>query len=90
MRHESNTTCACKPDSCTSQPNTACKPELYAGHEKVGILFVRRHEDVACPHLRSYSYGDFCVSIERIEEYLQKGAEALCTGRYFATAGTGG
>ncbi len=90
MRQDANTTCACKRGNCPSQPDIVCKPELYAGHEKVGILFVRHHENVECPHLRSYSYGDFCVSIERIEEYLQRGAEALCTGRNFAAAATNG
>jgi hypothetical protein len=90
MRHEANTTCTCKRGNCPSQTDAVCKPELYAGHEKAGVLFVTHREDLHCPHLRSYSYGDFCVSIERIEEYLQRGAEALRTGRhYVATAANG-
>lgn len=86
MRHETNTTCSWRRGNYPGQPVSACTPELYVGHEKSGILFVRHCEDVDCPHLRSYSYGDFCVSIERIEEYLRRDADALRTDKFVLAA----
>jgi hypothetical protein len=79
MRHEIQTKGASSSIGCPSQCGTACTPELYAGRDKTGILFVRRHEDIECPHRRSRSYGEFCVSLERIEAYLRQGMGRLCT-----------
>lgn len=83
MRHDSTTSCACKRSVCPSLMEPACAPVLYAGQEKTGILFVRRREDVECPHLRSYSYGEFCTSTERIEDYLSQPSDAPRTFRAY-------
>lgn len=90
MRQDPPTPCACQRGDCLSRQDPVCTPELYAGHETTGILFVRHHEDVECPHLRQYSYGDFCLSVERIEEYLRQGAKALRTNPGYAATAVGG
>ena len=86
MSHEFATTCACKRQDCASVADPVCAPLLYAGHDKTGILFVRHRDDLQCPHLRSYSYGEFCMSSERIDDFLG-GDPAATTTRYSSIRG---